>query len=167
MQWFYEATEIRSKDQEKAPELWDLTIIEILVTIAFPIGGIIGGVLIWPCATILGRKLSLFCSNGVVIFALVLLSFSRNSNLFEVLVLGRMLIGVCAGLNSGIAPIYLVEISPYCLRGMAASAYYVAVATSIFFSYFLTYPYVMGSDELWGFIFMVSAVPIIIQVSFC
>ena len=42
---------------------------------------------------------------------------SKYADSYEILVAGRFFIGVNAGINAGISPMYLTEISPVALRG--------------------------------------------------
>ncbi|XP_001815237.1 solute carrier family 2, facilitated glucose transporter member 3-like isoform X1 [Tribolium castaneum] len=162
MQWYDDVSDERL-DTKQIKEPLNLGAIHAWVTISFSIGGVIGAALIWPFATYLGRKLSLFCSNLIVVFALIIVSFVSPSSTFELLIFGRVLLGVSAGINSGIGPMYLVEISPHCLRGFAGSCYYLIVALSIFMAYVFTHPTIMGEIETWSYVFVVSGCPIIIQ----
>ena len=47
----------------------------------------------------------------------VLMLCSKYADSYEMLIAGRFFIGVNAGINAGIAPMYLTEISPVALRG--------------------------------------------------
>ena len=52
-----------------------------------------------------------------MIVAGVLMLCSKYADSYEMLIAGRFFIGVNAGINAGIAPMYLTEISPVALRG--------------------------------------------------
>ena len=47
----------------------------------------------------------------------VLMLCSKYAGSYEMLIAGRFFIGVNAGINAGISPMYLTEISPVALRG--------------------------------------------------
>ncbi|XP_044267339.1 solute carrier family 2, facilitated glucose transporter member 3-like [Tribolium madens] len=162
MRWYDDVSDERL-DTKQITEPLDLGFIHIWVTISFLIGGVIGGALVYPFATYLGRKASLFCSNLIVIFALIIVSFVSPSSVYELLIFGRILLGIAAGINSGIGPIYLVEISPSCFRGFVGSSYYLIAALSTFMAYVFTYPTILGQIDSWSYVFIVSGLPTIIQ----
>ena len=65
---------------------------------------------------------------GIFLFA------AKYANSWEVLAVGRLIIGVNAGLNAGISPMYLSEISPVALRGAVGTVYQLIITISILIS---------------------------------
>jgi MFS family permease len=152
-------------DHEEPHSPLDITGTKLLLVAVFGLGGILGSLLIAIFAGLFGRKGSLLCSNAISLLGLLLMSFARVAYSFELFIIGRLLLGISAGLHSGLSPMYLIEIAPECLRGIVGSAYYASVALAVVAAYIFTLPSVMGSKGLWPFLFLFAFFPPIIQVS--
>ena len=63
------------------------------------------------------RKGGLLLNNILMLLGGLLMLGSKYAGSFEMLIAGRFFIGVNAGINAGISPMYLTEISPVALRG--------------------------------------------------
>lgn len=64
-----------------------------------------------------GRKGGLLLNNILVIVASIFEGAAKSAGSYEMLIVGRFLIGINCGLNAGLVPMYLAEISPLNLRG--------------------------------------------------
>ncbi|XP_041584372.1 solute carrier family 2, facilitated glucose transporter member 11 isoform X2 [Vulpes lagopus] len=91
-----------------------------LIVSLYPLGGLFGALLAGPLAVMLGRKKSLLVNNIFVVAAASLFGFSRRAGSFEMVILGRLLIGVSAGVSMSVQPMYLGESAPKELRGAVA-----------------------------------------------
>ncbi|XP_033089859.1 solute carrier family 2, facilitated glucose transporter member 11 isoform X6 [Trachypithecus francoisi] len=75
-----------------------LLVWSIIVSL-YPLGGLFGALLAGPLAITLGRKKSLLVNNIFVVLAAILFGFSRKAGSFEMIMLGRLLVGVSAALQ--------------------------------------------------------------------
>lgn len=130
----------------------------------FAIGGILGALLIGFFSNVLGRKLGLIISNAIVLLGLAIIEFSLIIPSYELFIIGRIIMGISAGLGSGLTPIYLVEISPTEIRGAIGSIYYFVASCSMLFPYIFGLPQVLGQTYLWGYIFLIGSIPAILQI---
>ncbi|KAI6197266.1 MFS transporter, SP family [Aphelenchoides besseyi] len=113
------------------------------------IGAIPGALLTRTLAERYGRKTTLV-ANGVVNILAATAEFSaKYCNSPELLIVGRIVLGACIGLTSGIVPMYLIELTPPDYRNRVGTLHQVAVAFSEVFSLFLGMPEIFGSDRLW------------------
>ena len=69
------------------------------------------------------------------------------------LIMGRFFIGVNNGLNAGLGPMYLNEISPTHLRGAVGSIYQLVVTIAILISNILGLSSIYGTEEHWPLLF--------------
>ena len=80
-------------------------------------GGLIGGLASGFLAQELGRKHCLLLNNIVALVALFLMTTSKDANSWIMLLWGRFLNGLNAGINFPVLLIYLIEIAPIGIRG--------------------------------------------------
>uniref|UniRef100_A0A0M3IN89 MFS domain-containing protein n=1 Tax=Ascaris lumbricoides TaxID=6252 RepID=A0A0M3IN89_ASCLU len=117
------------------------------------IGAIVGSLLTRWVAEHCGRRNGLLVNGIVNVLGALLVTLTKVLRSPEMLIVGRLLLGACMGLSSGLVPIYLMEITPIKYRGVAGTVHQVAVAFSDWFSLFVGLPVVMGSENLWPFAF--------------
>ncbi|OQV18761.1 Solute carrier family 2, facilitated glucose transporter member 2 [Hypsibius exemplaris] len=95
-------------------------------------------------------KGTLLINNVSGIIAAALLLFPSLAGSYEMLIAGRFVAGLNAGLNSGVPPMYFTEISPSSLRGAIGSVHQLFITIAIFVSQILGEPkflYLSKGDE--------------------
>ncbi|KAL6465145.1 hypothetical protein MHYP_G00252780 [Metynnis hypsauchen] len=130
----------------------------------FGIGGFFGASVGGTLAMKFGRKGTLLFNNSFALLAALLMGMSYYADTFELLILGRFLSGVNAGVAICVEPLYLGEIAPRALRGA------MAMGTSIFISGGILTGQVMGLSELlgkkdyWPLLLSTTCIPALLQL---
>jgi len=114
----------------------------------------------WMAAS-LGRKRSLLLGSLVFILASVVCGMAGS---VEVLLIGRLILGVSIGILSFTAPIYLAEIAPENIRGSMVSLYQLMITIGIFvaflsdtaFSYSGNWHWMLGIIAIPGALFFLG-----------
>ncbi|XP_022667199.1 solute carrier family 2, facilitated glucose transporter member 1-like isoform X5 [Varroa jacobsoni] len=102
---------------EEYPTESTIKMIYSIIVSIYCIGGMMGGLLTAFVSEKFGRKGGLLLNNIFVLIAAALMGFSKRCRSYEMIIMGRFFIGVNNGLNAGLAPLYLNEISPTQMRG--------------------------------------------------
>jgi len=131
----------------------------------FCIGGMMGGSMVGFISGKLGRKGGLLLNNILVALAALLMGLAKTAGSFHMLILGRLIIGINSGLNAGLAPMYLSEISPTSLRGALGTVYQLIITLSILISQILGMNNVLGTEDGWPWLLAITAVPAILQLA--
>jgi SP family facilitated glucose transporter-like MFS transporter 1 len=108
-----------------------------LINSMFSVGGLIGSYGVVAPLAYFGRKKTLLFANFFVFLSSALLYYGT---VWWVLVLGRMSIGVVAGVAQMVAGAYMTEISPIGIRGSVGVCSQVGIVVGIAFANFLTAP---------------------------
>lgn len=148
-----------NSDKIDTPSEAEIDFILSLVVSTFSIGGFIGALMTAFVADRLGRRGGLFYNSFLVFLACPMMASARSFRSYRLLVAGRLLIGVNAGLNAGLAPLYLNEIAPVQLRGAFGTVYQLVLTVSVLISNILGLPLIFGTESLWPFLFIVPVLP--------
>jgi len=138
--------------------LWALTVS------IFTVGGVLGSGSVGYFSNWLGRKGALLASNCLSISAGILMLLSKSCNSIVMIIIARFLIGLFAGLSSGLVPLYIAEISPRHLRGALGVVYQLAVTIGILVAQIFGLKEVLGKPDLWNILLALTAVPSFAQL---
>ncbi|XP_063965728.1 solute carrier family 2, facilitated glucose transporter member 1-like [Lytechinus pictus] len=130
----------------------------------FAVGGMVGSLSAGFFANYLGRKKSMLANNLIAFVGAALMGFSQMAASYEMLIIGRLIIGINCGLNTGFVPLYLSEIAPFNLRGGIGVLNQVGVASGILISQVFGLPVVLGTDKWWPLLLGLTAVPAVYQL---
>ncbi|XP_046391073.1 glucose transporter type 1 isoform X8 [Ischnura elegans] len=141
--------------------------VKLLYSVAvsiFAIGGMLGGFSGGIIANRFGRKGGLLLNNVLGIGGACLMGFTKIAHSYEVLFLGRFLIGVNCGLNTSLVPMYISEIAPLNLRGGLGTVNQLAVTVGLLISQVLGIEQILGTDDGWPVLLGLAICPAILQL---
>ncbi|XP_055373540.1 glucose transporter type 1 isoform X9 [Condylostylus longicornis] len=130
----------------------------------FAIGGMLGGFSGGWMANRFGRKGGLLLNNVLGISGACLMGFTKVSHSYEILFLGRFIIGVNCGLNTSLVPMYISEIAPLNLRGGLGTVNQLAVTVGLLLSQVLGIEQILGTNEGWPILLGLAVCPAILQL---
>uniref|UniRef100_A0A1B6E846 Major facilitator superfamily (MFS) profile domain-containing protein n=1 Tax=Clastoptera arizonana TaxID=38151 RepID=A0A1B6E846_9HEMI len=136
----------------------------------FCIGGMVGGALTGIVSNKIGRRSGLIYTNILVFVSAIMLGISKTIKSYEIIIVGRFIIGVACGLFAGLAPMYLNEISPTSMRGAVGTVYQLMLTISILISQVIGLENFLGTTELWPVLLFITAlpsIPMVIMLLFC
>ncbi|XP_006874734.1 PREDICTED: solute carrier family 2, facilitated glucose transporter member 9-like, partial [Chrysochloris asiatica] len=138
--------------------LWSVTVS------IFAIGGLVGTLMVKLIGKVLGRKYTLLINNGFAITAALLMACSLWAGAFEMLIVGRFIMGVDGGIALSALPMYLGEISPKEIRGSLGQVTAIFICIGVFTGQLLGLPELLGKESTWPYLFGVIVVPAIVQL---
>ncbi|KAL0280738.1 UNVERIFIED_CONTAM: hypothetical protein PYX00_001954 [Menopon gallinae] len=130
----------------------------------FAIGGMLGGFIGGTIANRFGRKGGLLMNNFLGIIGACLMGFTKFSSSYELLFIGRFIIGVNCGLNTSLVPMYISEIAPLNLRGGLGTVNQLAVTLGLAISQILGIEQILGTDDGWPILLGLAFFPPVLQL---
>uniref|UniRef100_A0A8C6EV04 Solute carrier family 2 member 9 n=1 Tax=Marmota marmota marmota TaxID=9994 RepID=A0A8C6EV04_MARMA len=121
-------------DPDTLTLLWSVTVS------IFAIGGLVGTLIAKKIGKFLGRKNTLLINNGFAISAALLMAFALQAEAFEMLIVGRFIMGVDGGISLSVLPMYLNEISPKEIRGSLGQVTAIFICIGVFVGQLLGLP---------------------------
>ncbi|KAK3105051.1 hypothetical protein FSP39_016190 [Pinctada imbricata] len=144
--------------QSQMTFLWGMTVA------AFAFGGTFGGVSAGYFTNKFGRRGALLRNNVLHLIAAAILVASRYVKSYEMLIAGRFLVGVSAGVCTGAAPLYLSEIAPTSLRGFAGTFNQLAITSGVLAAEVLGLKFLLGTSDYWHILLGLTCAAIVWQV---
>ncbi|XP_042345296.1 solute carrier family 2, facilitated glucose transporter member 3 [Plectropomus leopardus] len=129
----------------------------------FSVGGMIGSFSVGAMVNKFGRRKSMLISNLLALLGGVLMGLSSVSRSFEMVIIGRFIIGVFCGLCTGLTPMYVGEISPTAVRGAFGTLHQLGVVIGILVAQIFGLEFLLGSDTLWPLLLALTILPAILQ----
>uniref|UniRef100_A0A2K5UZ15 Solute carrier family 2, facilitated glucose transporter member 1 n=1 Tax=Macaca fascicularis TaxID=9541 RepID=A0A2K5UZ15_MACFA len=158
---FYNQTWIHRYGERILPTT--LTTLWSLSVAIFSVGGMIGSFSVGLFVNRFGRRNSMLMMNLLAFVSAVLMGFSKLGKSFEMLILGRFIIGVYCGLTTGFVPMYVGEVSPTALRGALGTLHQLGIVVGILIAQVFGLDSIMGNEDLWPLLLSIIFVPALLQ----
>uniref|UniRef100_A0A480N736 Solute carrier family 2, facilitated glucose transporter member 1 n=1 Tax=Sus scrofa TaxID=9823 RepID=A0A480N736_PIG len=158
---FYNQTWLHRYGESISPAT--LTTLWSLSVAIFSVGGMIGSFSVGLFVNRFGRRNSMLMMNLLAFISAVLMGFSKLGKSFEMLILGRFIIGVYCGLTTGFVPMYVGEVSPTALRGALGTLHQLGIVVGILIAQVFGLDSIMGNEELWPLLLSVIFIPALLQ----
>ncbi|MFT7802297.1 solute carrier family 2, facilitated glucose transporter member 5-like [Arapaima gigas] len=162
MQQFYNQTYLDRYGKPIADSL--LILLWSLSVSMFPLGGFVGSLMVAPLVNKLGRKGTLMFNNIFSIVPAVMMGVSEVARSFEIIIIARILVGICAGLSSNVVPMYLGELSPKNLRGAIGIVPQLFITVGILTAQVFGLRHLLGTNTGWPIMLALTGIPAIVEL---
>lgn len=135
-----------------------------LTTALFIPGGMIGAFLGGLLADKFGRKRTILLSHLFTFLGAVSSCACVAAKSPELLMLGRVFVGINSGLGNCIAPMFLSEIAPFNYRGAFGTLHQLFVTLGIFLSSVFGIQEILGTKDLWPYLILLEIVPAVVSL---
>jgi MFS transporter, SP family, solute carrier family 2 (facilitated glucose transporter), member 3 len=113
-------------------------------------------------SSFLCRRGSYLVCGVFFILSALCFQFCRTFTSVELLILGRLLVGLASGLTFSIVPMYLTEIAPLELRGTLGVLCSMGVTGGVVIGQVFSLQQIFGTEDLWQFALSFFAILVII-----
>uniref|UniRef100_A0A8D0EGB0 Solute carrier family 2 member 2 n=1 Tax=Salvator merianae TaxID=96440 RepID=A0A8D0EGB0_SALMN len=137
--------------------LWSLSVA------MFAVGGMVSSFTVGWFGEKMARIKAMILVNILAIAGNIFFVVAKQGPSHVLIIIGRALTGLHCGLTSGLAPMYVGEISPVALRGALGSLHQLAVVIGILISQVLGLQVLLGKDSTWPFLLSLSGLAAILQ----
>ncbi|XP_022060485.2 solute carrier family 2, facilitated glucose transporter member 1a isoform X1 [Acanthochromis polyacanthus] len=162
MQQFYNTTYMERYDSPMEKDF--LTLLWSLSVSMYPLGGFFGSLMVAPLVNKLGRKGTLLFNNIFSIVPAVLMGVSEIAKSYEIIIVARFIVGICAGLSSNVVPMYLGELAPKNLRGALGIVPQLFITIGILSAQVLGIKHILGNSTGWTIMLGLTGIPAVIEL---
>ncbi|XP_053350520.1 solute carrier family 2, facilitated glucose transporter member 3-like [Clarias gariepinus] len=147
----------KAMDKSTVTTLWSFAVA------IFSAGGMIGALTVGALVNKFGRRKAMILSNALALIGGALMGLSSVSRSYEMVILGRLVIGVFCGLCTGLTPMYVGETAPTALRGAFGTLHQLGIVIGILIAQILGLEKLLGSADLWPLLLGLTILPAVLQ----
>ncbi|XP_013868091.1 solute carrier family 2, facilitated glucose transporter member 3 [Austrofundulus limnaeus] len=140
-----------------------ITMVWSFAVAIFSVGGMIGSFSVGTMVNTFGRRKSMLIANILALVGGGLMGLSSLSRSFEMVIVGRLVIGIFCGLCTGLTPMYVGEIAPTAVRGAFGTLHQLGVVIGILVAQIFGLESLLGSDALWPVLLALTILPAVLQ----
>uniref|UniRef100_A0A673LNA8 Solute carrier family 2 member 1a n=1 Tax=Sinocyclocheilus rhinocerous TaxID=307959 RepID=A0A673LNA8_9TELE len=129
----------------------------------FSVGGIFGSFSVGLFLNRFGRRNSMLIVNVLAFIAAALMGFSKLAESWEMLIIGRFIVGLYSGLSTGFVCTNVGEIAPTSLRGALGTLHQLGIVTGILLAQVFGMKEIMGTPTMWPFLLGFTFFPALLQ----
>ncbi|KAJ8287103.1 hypothetical protein GJAV_G00047690 [Gymnothorax javanicus] len=145
-------------------EPWEISLIWSFIVSIFAFGGLVGALCAGKLVIIYGRKKCLLLNNIIAIIGAAIMLLCERAVSFEMIIAGRFLYGINAGVSVTVHNMYVIECAPRRLRGMVGVTASSFVSMGKFTGQLLGLRELLGSEERWPWLLAFSGLTAAIQL---
>ncbi|XP_069792270.1 solute carrier family 2, facilitated glucose transporter member 11-like [Narcine bancroftii] len=135
----------------------------IIISI-FTLGGFVGTLLGGHLAIKFGRKGTLLLVNILSLTGAALMGASKCAGIFELIIVGRFLVGLHSGVSLCVQPMYLAEIAPKAWRGAVSMGNSIFLTLGILIGQIAGQRELLGSKQYWHILLSTVSIPALLQI---
>ncbi|XP_051949332.1 solute carrier family 2, facilitated glucose transporter member 3-like [Xyrauchen texanus] len=139
------------------------TIVWSFAVAIFSVGGMMGSFSVSVLTNKFGRRKSMILVNVLALVGGGLMGLCTLCYSFEMIIAGRLIIGLFCGLFTGLTPMYIGEVSPTPLRGAFGTLHQLGVVVGILIAQIFGLESLLGSHKLWPLLLALTILPAILQ----
>ncbi|KAM8829545.1 solute carrier family 2, facilitated glucose transporter member 5 [Synchiropus picturatus] len=162
MQEFYTTTYLERYGSVMEENL--LTLLWSLSVSMYPLGGFFGSLMVAPLVNKFGRKGTLLFNNIFSIVPAIMMGVSEVARSYEIIIVARFIVGICAGLSSNVVPMYLGELAPKNLRGAIGIVPQLFITIGILSAQVLGIRHILGNRTGWTLMLGLTGIPALIEL---
>uniref|UniRef100_A0A8D0C134 Solute carrier family 2, facilitated glucose transporter member 5 n=1 Tax=Salvator merianae TaxID=96440 RepID=A0A8D0C134_SALMN len=160
IQDFYNLTYVKLPVHNE--EQYEIFMLGVTVSL-FPLGGVIGALVVGPLVDSCGRKGTLLINSFFSMVASMFMVCASMIHSYAFTMFARFLIGISIGVFSTVIPMYLGEISPLNLRGIIGVLPHLSLTVGVTVAQVLAFREVMGTQEGWPILMSLSGILALFQ----
>uniref|UniRef100_A0A674JBV9 Major facilitator superfamily (MFS) profile domain-containing protein n=1 Tax=Terrapene triunguis TaxID=2587831 RepID=A0A674JBV9_9SAUR len=141
-----------------------ITLLWSLIVSIYCVGGLLGCLCSGYLFVKYGKKKCLLCNNMLIMVTALHMGFSKTAKSFEMILIGRFLYGISAGVCMNAHGQYLGEISPKKLRGFANTSALVFLTLGKVLGQIMGLREFLGTESLWPLLLAVCGIAAFVQL---